>query len=201
MRAESCELAAAEEKVLEKAIADGLVDEGYRNQAFHRERFDAPFSTNLDDMLFEFKYFQESMYSRLLPRLEQAVGAERFRVVFFEDFAKRPDHVMTELLESFGLPKPTKSAAEIHSNKTLTPRNSLARQLMSLRSRSPLLDALAGTLKRVEPLRRRGIAVRKAVLLAPPPRQSRLEYERARALLASEYEWWFENHPQSRDLW
>jgi hypothetical protein len=194
-------LAAAEEKVLEQAIADDLVDGGYRNRGFHRERFDAPFPTTLDDPLFEFKYFQESMYSRFLPRLQKAVGAERFRLVFFEDYVKRPDQVVAELLTSFGLPEPTKSVAGIHSNKTLMPRNPLARRIMLLRSQSPSLEALAGTLKRVELLKRLGMAARKAALLTPPPRQSQLEYQRARELLASEYEWWFENYPRTRDLW
>jgi hypothetical protein len=194
-------LAAAEETVLETAIANGLVDGGYRNRAFHRERFDAPFSTDLDDMLFEFKYFQESMYSRFLPRLQKAVGAERFQLVFFEEFVQRPDQVVSELLESFGLPKPTASVAEIHHNKTLMPRSPLARRIVRLRSQSPVLESLTVTLKRVEPLRRLAIAARKAVLLTPSPRQSQREYERARELLASEYAWWFENYPRTRDIW
>ena len=142
--ANSKSLSVVENEVLQKAISNDEVDGTYRNQDFHRKRADAAFDTKLHDMLYEFKYFQESLYSNHLSQFEEILG-DSLKVVVLEELIAHPKQVLRDILGFAGLPVDELRLELRHENQTLVPRNRITRMMMDARAKIPVLDEAAET--------------------------------------------------------
>lgn len=192
-------LSVAENGVLKEAIAAGKVEKSYRTTNFHRERADASFDTKLDDMQVEFKYFQESCYSNYLPRFERRLGDD-LMVVVLEELIAHPQQVLQDIFEFAQLSVDGSNLELRYENRTHLPRNRFTRTLMEARTKFPILDATARLLKSLG-LRRLGRQFRLKCLRQSKPKISEDQYQRARQLLKSEYNYWADRRPVTRDYW
>lgn len=194
----------AENEVLGRAVEQGQVDADYLDEGYHRRFYGAAgaaIRTNVEDPLFLYKYFQQSLYREDVDRYVKAFGAERVKVVLFEELIADPETTMRSVLGFLGL-APERAALElVHGNKTHPPRSVLKKRLLAFRKDSAALDALISGLNGLglgPVVRRVEQFVRK-----PPPKPALTEahYKRARALLAGEYAYWQAQRAACAQLW
>jgi hypothetical protein len=121
-----------EEKRLEDAVRDGRIDLTDTAQRF-------------DDPLWNFRYLRNSLYADDLERFAAAFGADRTKVILFEDLVREPDRVLASVATFLGLdPDSFPEHLDLHRNATALPR---APQLAGALSKLPgrtLLRRLPG---------------------------------------------------------
>ena len=125
--------ALGEEQVrLEEAARDGRIDLTDMAQRF-------------DDPLWNFRYLRNSLYADDLERFAAAFGADRNKVVLFEDLVREPDRVLHSVAAFLGLdPGGFPEHLDVHRNATALPRAPrLANALSKLPGRT-LLRRLPG---------------------------------------------------------
>lgn len=182
-------LAAIEQTRLEQAVATGQIAPGYPGRDYHRRHYGAPFDTNGLDPLAFFRYAAESQYSR---QAENWLHGPDTHLIFFEQLLREPAVALRRLLEFAGLPSETPLAMPSNRNKTHDAGRSW---LLGRLVRAGLFDAIK---------RRTPDAVKyffKEKFLPETEKMTAGQYDRARRLLGSEYEFWFERYPVLEGLW
>lgn len=131
-------LAEADQRAYEAGVAQGLVDGDYYGAEYLPQRNIAPIHAPQRDIGWSFKYFQVSSYAEQIARYEHVFGKEKVKVVRFEQLISDPASVVQDIAQWLGMEvrDPSEITLE-HKNKTLVPRNRLARVIGQLRHHTP----------------------------------------------------------------
>jgi len=197
-RLDSASLPRAEDEALHEAMSSGRIRDSYRDQNYHRRRYGAPFDTRIHDMLWDFKYFQGSLYSKNLLRFEKEI--DNLKTILFEDLVRHPKRIMRETLEFANLPANEAVLELPHTNKTSVPRSFLARKVMEARKRVGVLSKAAAFLKSIG-MQKIGRDFQRRFLFRSKEKMTEDHYERTRDILESEYSFWRERRPQTKEHW
>lgn len=197
-------VAQAEKEVLSRAVARRNVDANYLDEEYHRRFYGeagAAIQTNIEDPLFIYRYFQQSMYRKQVERYVEVFGPENVKVVFFEHLIAKPDRAMRGILDFLKLTPEAPVLELVHRNKTHPPRSRLQQYLLTFRRNSASMNVLIEGLKAI----RLGSIVRaiEQFVRTPPskPTLSKAQYEQTRALLAEEYAYWGAQDDTLSHLW
>lgn len=188
-----CELPSHEAHALAASESDGTIDRTYLQAGYHSRAFGANgFDSRFQEPDWPFLYFTGSLYSRHVERWH-AILPGRVKVVLFEEFVRHPTKVFTEIFEFLQLRAENIPAAPAEQKyPTRVPRTAFGRwyQRQQVSRHLRRLGRLGTGLDRVV----QRSAYHKPLLSAT-------EYEQARGLLASEYDYWQERLPAVRKLW
>jgi len=183
------ELLAQEERNLAQAKREGRVDPNYLGEDYHRRSFGAHFPTRLPDADVFYRYFKESLYSRVLDGWD---GPE-VRLVSFERLIRRPEAEMRALLEFLELPFPDDFDCDLPANRNIAVRESprLIRIKDHLR-RHGMTRLLPGRL---------AMGIKR--FLGAPPSIGITESNKATLwrLLEEEFTYWRLNRPEVHESW
>jgi len=149
-------------------------------------------------MLWDFKYFQGSLYSKNLLRFEKEI--DNLKTILFEDLVRHPKRIMRETLEFANLPANEAVLELPHTNKTSVPRSFLARKVMEARKRVGVLSKAAAFLKSIG-MQKIGRDFQRRFLFRSKEKMTEDHYERTRDILESEYSFWRERRPQTKEHW
>jgi hypothetical protein len=138
-----------------------------------------------------------------VQRFKRLFGA--VKIIYFENLIENPHETLREVFNFCGLDWNTVDLSLPHSNPTRVPTTA-GRMYMTLREDLPLLasafDRTRDTLKRV--LDDAGLQSWIASLQSAfwgNPGLTEQQYDRARQLLGSEYAYWSERDPTTREIW
>ncbi len=193
------ELIERERAAITRASKDGTLNESYYTRSFHRERYDAPFDTELEDPLASFRYFEESCYSRILPRWDDALG-KNLKVVVFERLIANSELVLDEICEFLQLGGGPIDLSLEKENVGRVPKNLVVRRILEFRSQNAIARRGVEAMKRVG-LNRIIELIQPRLLWGNKPEFDIDLQLRVRKLLEPEYSYWFERDPDLRTLW
>jgi hypothetical protein len=152
-----------EQEHLDRAVRDGLVDISGISQRF-------------DDPLWNFRYLRNSLYTDDIERFASIFGADRIKVILFEELVREPHASLTSVAAFLGL----------DSNR-FPPDLDLHRNRTALVAAPKLVTALSKIPGRTFLRRLPGYAgMRGALFFRAPPRADGALAERLRGLFAPE---------------
>jgi hypothetical protein len=191
-------LRAAERALLEGAVAEGSVDADFFDAGYLKRLIGAPYDAELEDPLWNYRYFGLSVYRDNVERFERAFPG-RTRLIFLEELAADHEGVVRGVLEFLGLEVEESLLDPVHANPTRVPSGALGRWVARLQERG---EALAGPARG---LRRLGLGrlvdAGSDAFFGPPPRMTEEQRRRSVALLRDEYDYWHAREPRLRQLW
>lgn len=194
-----CTLAEAEDTLIQQAIADGKVNGNIYGKDFLANLYSAPFETNMPDPLFPYRYFHESEYSKRVGAYRN-VFRDSMKIVFFEELMTKPTEIVREILTFLGLEFEEDSFSMKHENQTTVPKSKLSRYALEFQQSNQYAKQLTQLLRKMG-LQSLGRQVKQRLLHTSPPKLSEENYNLARNLLASEYNYWGARYPKLNSLW
>jgi len=189
----------SENRVLKKAIKQNNIIETYRNINHHKSSYNASFDTILNDMMFEYKYFQQSVYSSFVSEYREHLG-QNVKIVVFEELINKPSRVLGNILEFAGLNEEKSCMKLLHKNETFIPKSKIARNILKKWSANYLAGYVSQVAKFIG-FKHVGRCVKRNLLKRSKTKLSKSHYEKARDILRSEYKYWKTKRPRISDYW
>jgi len=178
--------------LINSAMANGQIDLSYTDAGYHQRELGAPEIDNEFEIPeWPFLYFSGSIYSESVERFENLYPG-RVMVAIFEEFVQDPNSTIGEILKFVGLGDLDLPTDRLVRYKTLVPKGKLG----SIVQQSKMLKSLS---------RQRAVGRYLGRFLErvffEQPKLSGPDYVRARNLLKSEYEYWFDRLPATKTYW
>jgi hypothetical protein len=185
----------SENQCLNKAILEKLIDINRLDKNYLKRTIEVSFQSIFEDTLWEYKYFQGSIYSDSVEHY-QNVLADKVKIIFFEELISRPEYIIDDIWKFIGLKK--REIKITHENKTLIPQNFFAKKINVFFS-SNLAQILSKILK---PLPTKYVT--NSILntfYSSKPKLSRDKYIKIREKMKWEYDYWLSKYPHLQEYW
>jgi len=188
----------SEEFHIKLALKNNKLGGAFLDSDFHRSKFNAYFSSNFEDPLWNFKYFRESFYSLHLKEWEK-IFDKKVKVIFFEQFVLEPTRTMKSVLDFLDLNVQENLLKIPHVHKTKLPKNKLSENIDKFIRNYPIFINLINKYKNFNLINKSLDMIKNAIYYRPKLTQN--EYEKAREIMKTEYDFWISNFPQVKIYW
>lgn len=186
----------SENRMVENAVKNNLVVD-FVFEGYFVWLKSPDFRPSIEDNLWLFKYFQQSIYSRQVARFTE-IFQGNVKVIFFEMLIAQPAKVIRELCEFIGIEPEEQMFSLRHVNRSRIPKSRTGAFLRKVRSKSQTTNRLVESCRNFLP---NHVQTNIGNRLYSSPRMTEQQYFKAREKLASEYEYWFKLYPHLREMW
>jgi len=188
----------SENRELNEAKRKGLIEPDYLGDDYLRKKHNVDFTSNFEDPLWFYKYFQGSIYSESYEAYKSEFGND-VKLVFFEEFIKKPKVIMDELVDFLGIEKNKKIETLPKANKSSIPNSKIAKLLENIKNKRTISNPIIKFINKYNlewaPRKIQGLTYEDTKGM------NEKEYNETRKILKKEYEYWIKHEENLLKLW
>lgn len=191
------EIISTENRYLKEAIQCGLINQNYPKINSFSRPYNAGFIAKIEDKLWIYKYFQQSLYMRQIKRYKGVFGSD-VKIIFLEKLLREPKTIIMDILEFLEIEPEEELFILPHANITRVPKNWFSREIQKFRAKNVFMRKLIEIIKSLADDWVKELATE---FLYTTTQLTKYQYFKARAILREEYEYWIQNYPEIKSLW
>lgn len=194
----------SENELLQEAICTDGINISCLDKRM-KKKYGELFSPDIEDMLWDFKYFQGSIYSQTVEKWLELY--DNVKIVYLEELIEKPKATISEVYDFLGLQNNPDIFELPHINKTLIPKRWISKTIPG----KVLGKAILKQQKQLQSSRSYPIFASNTLqyeiekilnfLYEPRPPISRETYFEAKNILRREYSYWFSKNDNLKYLW
>lgn len=189
----------SENNLLKEAIRKNQITKDYLDENYHREKHGAQFSSDFENPLIVYKYFQGSLYSERVEKIKSFF--DDVKLIFLEKLIERPKIVIKDIFDFLKISE-DKSCLELpHANPTGIPKNIFVKNIERIRGRSNLFRNFISSSNLTNRIAKKIHSALLNVFFEPKPKLKKEIYLETKRVLNNEFEYWYQKNSELSRLW